>query len=113
MKIKVKKFKIKKGDSVVVIAGKDKGKTGRVERVLPKEGKVVIEGINLVKKHIRPSQKNPKGGIIEIVKPIDVSNIMVRCSKCNKPTRIGYKILERPTGSPIKKRICRKCGEEL
>jgi len=86
-----KKFKIKAGDKVVVIAGKEKGKTGKVLRVLPEEEKVIVEGIKLVKKHLKPSQKYPEGGIIEKEAPIHISNVMLADPKGGKPTRVGVK----------------------
>jgi len=101
--------KIKKGDLVMVIAGKDRGKKGKVEKVLTKKKKAIVTGINILKKHVRPSNKNPKGGIIEFPAPIDISNLMIICSKCNKPTRIGYKFIK----NNQKIRICKKCHEVL
>jgi large subunit ribosomal protein L24 len=77
---------------VVVIIGRDKGKTGKVVAVVPKENKVVVEGVNVVKKHTKPSQKNPKGGILDITKAIDVSKLMVIDPKTGKPARIGYNV---------------------
>ncbi len=108
LQARVKKMKIKKNDEVVVIAGKDRGKTGKVERVIPQKNKVIVGGVNIVKKHNRPSKRNPQGGIMEMAAPIDVSNVMLKCSRCHKPTRIGYKILNQK-----KYRICKKCGEEI
>jgi large subunit ribosomal protein L24 len=106
---KLKKCKIKKGDNVVVLLGKDKNKQGKVLNVDYKKGKVTVSGINLVKKTVRPSPQYPKGGIIEIEAPIDVSNVMVVCPKCNKRTRQTKKIL--PNGRKV--RACNKCGEIL
>lgn len=99
---------IKKGDNLLVILGKDRGKTGACERVIPRKNKVVISGINLVKKHTRPTRRNPKGGISEIPAPIHASNVMIICKKCGKKTRIGKKILAKK-----KIRICRACSEEI
>ncbi len=101
-------MKIKKSDTILVISGKYKGKTGKVEKVFPKTNKILVPGVNILKKHSRPSKKNPKGGIIEIESPIDVSNIKIICSKCSKTTRIGYRII-----NDKKTRICRKCQEEI
>jgi large subunit ribosomal protein L24 len=81
------KLKIKKGDKILVIAGKDRNKTGLVERVLPKKHQVVVTGINMVKKHLKRSAKNPQGGIIDLVKPLDSSNVMLLDPTTNKPTR--------------------------
>lgn len=85
-------MKLRRDDMVVVIAGRDKGKTGKVMVVIPKENKVVVEGINVVKKHTKPSQKNPKGGILDVTKAIDVSKLMVIDPKSGKPARIGYNV---------------------
>ena len=89
-----KKFKIKTGDKVIVIAGKDKGKVGKVLKVLPEEERVIVEGVRIVKKHLRPSQKYPEGGIIEKETPIHISNVMLVDPKTNKPTRVGIKIVD-------------------
>lgn len=101
-------MRIKKGDKIRVIAGKDKGREGIVERVYKKAGKVVIPGINLYKKHIKKNEKMPQGGVVEIPRSMDVSKIMLICSKCNKSTRIGYKL-----GKDRKIRICKKCESEI
>ena len=102
-------MKLKKGDKVFVIAGKDRGKSGLVSKVLINADKVVVEGINIVKKTQKASKKNPKGGIIEKSAPLAVSNIQMICPSCSKSTRIGYKILKNGT----KERICKKCGQAL
>lgn len=101
--------KVKKNDRVRLIAGKDRGKEGRVLFVDRKKGRIVVEGLNLVKKTRRPDQQNQKGGIIDIEAPLYLSNAMVLCPKCSKPTRVGKKQLE--TGKRV--RICGKCGEIL
>lgn len=101
-------MKIKKNDTVLVISGKDRGRKGKVIRTLPKEGKVIVEGMNIKKKHIRPRREGEKGQIIEIPGPIDVSNVKLICPKCGKPTRIGYKIINKK-----KFRICKKCSQEI
>ena len=80
-----------KGDKVIVIAGRDKGKTGTIQKVIPEQNRVVVEGINLRKKNNKPSQKNPDGGIVEIYAPIDASNVMLVDPKTKQPTRIGHK----------------------
>lgn len=80
-----------KGDKVIVIAGRDKGKTGTIQKVIPEQNRVVVEGVNLRKKTNKPSQKNPDGGIVEIYAPIDASNIMLVDPKTKQPTRIGHK----------------------
>lgn len=104
-----KKVHVRKGDTALVIAGKNSGKKGKVLRVIPDSSKVVIEGVNVVKRHARPTQKLPQGGIMQKEAPIHSSNVMLYCSKCNSPTRIGKKILD--NGEKI--RICKKCGESL
>jgi len=101
--------KVRKNDLVVVIAGNYRGKRGRVLKVFPKENRIIVEGVNFIKRHTKPSSKNPQGGIIQREAPIHVSNVMVICSKCNSPTRVGKKIIE--DGSRV--RVCKKCGEML
>ncbi|UYZ13474.1 50S ribosomal protein L24 [Brevibacillus sp. WF146] len=100
---------VKKGDTVIVIAGKDKGKKGRVLAAYPKKERVLVEGINLVKKHTRPSQTNPQGGIVTQEAPIHVSNVSLIDPKTGKPTRIGYKVLE--NGKKV--RYAKKSGEVI
>ena len=102
-------MQIRKNDSVMVISGKEKGKTGKVLRVLPKEDSVLIERLNLVKRHSRPRGPQQPGGIVEKEASIPVSNLMIMCDKCNAPVRIGHKILT--DGEKV--RICRRCGEAL
>ncbi len=100
--------KLRKNDTVKIIAGKDRGKTGRVVRFDREEKRVVVEGLNMVKKAVRPKQqKNQKGGINSVEAPIPVSNVMIVCKKCG-PTRVGFQV--RDDG---KIRVCRKCGEQL
>lgn len=102
-------MRIKKGDNVLVIAGKDAGKKGKVLRVLPKANRVVVEGVNRVKKHQKPTRALPQGGINRIESPLNISNVMLLCGKCNKPTRVGAKFLD----NNEKVRYCKKCGEIL
>ena len=90
-------MKLKRDDKVVVITGRDKGKTGKITAVLPRENKVVVENVNVVKRHTKPSQKQPRGGILEVTKPIDASKVMVLDPQSGKPARIGYEI--KPDGS--------------
>jgi large subunit ribosomal protein L24 len=99
---------LKKGDMVAIRAGKDKGKKGRILRVEPKKSQIIIEGINLVKKHAKPTKDNPKGGIIQKEASIHSSNVMVICSGCAKPTRVGKAIAK-----DEKTRVCLHCGAEL
>jgi len=101
------KFSIKKDDKVMVIAGKDRGKIGTVLKVDRKKERVVVEKVNMVKRHTRPGGRHAQGGIIEKEAPIHISNVMLVCNKCAQPTRVGRKILE--DGS--KSRVCKKCGE--
>lgn len=101
--------RIKKDDTVMVIAGRERGKTGKVLRVLPKKGRVLIERMHLVKRHSKP--RGPRGaqGIIEKEAAIDLSNVMPMCDKCNRPIRIGKRRLE--DGRQV--RVCKRCGEQL
>lgn len=101
-------MKIKKGDNVRIMAGKDRSKSGQVEYVFPERNLLVVKGIHLMKKHLKPSQKNPKGGIIDINKKINVSNVMLLCQNCGKTTRIGYQITDKN-----KIRICVKCKKSI
>lgn len=100
-------MQIRKNDSVMVIAGKERGKTGKVLRVITKKDAVIIERLNLVKRHTKPRGPQQPGGIVEKEAHIPVSNIMIMCDKCNAPVRLGRKIL----GDGQKIRICRRCGE--
>ncbi|NIT14767.1 MAG: 50S ribosomal protein L24 [Candidatus Dadabacteria bacterium] len=100
---------IKSGDTVYIISGKEKGKTGKVLRVNRDKNKAVIEKLNIVKKHTKPTQKNPAGGINEIEMGIDVSNMLLYCTKCAKPSRAGTRVLE--NGEKI--RYCKRCEEEF
>jgi large subunit ribosomal protein L24 len=100
---------IRKNDSVMVITGKERGKTGKVLRVLPEKGALVIERINLVKRHSKPRGPQQPGGIVEKEASIHASNIMIMCDKCNAPVRVGHKLL----GDGKKVRVCRRCGEAL
>jgi large subunit ribosomal protein L24 len=106
------KLKIRKGDLVKVITGKEAGKTGKVMRVDTATSRVVVERLNMVKKHTRPHpKKNPQGGVIEREAPIHVSNVMLVCPACGQPTRVGYRFLEDGT----KVRVCRRanCGKDI
>lgn len=102
-------FRIKKNDTVMVIAGKDKNKKGKVITVFPKINKVLVEGINFVKKHMRKTQQNQQGGIIQKESPVHLSNLMLVCKHCNKAVRIGFNFLK--DGSKV--RICKSCGESV
>ena len=102
-------LKIRKNDTVTVLTGKDRGKKGRVIEVLPKEGRVMVEGVNYHKVHQRPTRTNPKGGIVQMEGKLDISNVSLVCPRCNKGTRVGYTFLTDGT----KQRICKKCKEIL
>ncbi len=104
---KRKKYHIKKNDTVMVTAGKEKGKTGKVLRILPKKDRAVVEKVNFIKRHTRPGPHSRQGGIIEKESPIHISNLMVVCGKCTDPTRVGRRILE--DGNRV--RYCKKCDE--
>ncbi|MDP2864500.1 MAG: 50S ribosomal protein L24 [bacterium] len=101
-------MKIKKGDTVLIISGKDKGRKSKILQVLSKEQKIVIEGVNIRKKHIKPRKTGEKGQIIETPGPLHISNVKLICRKCGKPIRVGYKITDGK-----KFRICKKCGQEI
>ena len=104
------KMNIKKGDTVLIITGKDKGKQGTVSRALPQVSKVIVEGLNIAKKHIRPQGQTRQGGIIDKAMPIHVSNTMLICTECGKPTRVGHE--RRTMGADQKMRsvrVCKKC----
>jgi large subunit ribosomal protein L24 len=102
-------MKIRKNDTVLVIAGKDKGKKGKVRFAYPKKERVLVEGINFIKKHSRARGQARQAGIIDLEAPIHVSNVMLFCEKCNQPTRIGFTFLE----DGRKVRICRACKEVI
>ncbi|MBB6062225.1 large subunit ribosomal protein L24 [Thermosipho japonicus] len=101
--------KIRKGDTVMVLSGKDKGKTGEVVRVIPKEDKVIVRGVNVVKRHQRPNAQMRQGGIIEKESPIYACKVALVCPSCGKATRVGFRFLEDGT----KVRYCKKCGEVI
>ncbi len=103
------KVHVRTGDTVLVITGKDKGKKGKVISVDPKKSRVIVDGVNIVKRHTRPTQKLPQGGIMEKPAPVHSSNVMLYCTKCDNPTRIQKKFLE--DGKKV--RICKECGEVL
>jgi large subunit ribosomal protein L24 len=98
-------MKIKKRDTVKILSGKDKGKTGVVSKTFPSENKVLVEGINLYKKHIKPRGQRQKGETILVNRPLNVSKVMLVCKNCGKPTRVGFKI-----EANTKSRYCKKCG---
>ena len=101
-------MKIRKNDTVIVIGGKDKGKRGKVRHAFPREGQVVVEGINMMKRHTRARAMTRQAGIIEREAPFHVSKVMLVCSKCNRPTRVGFRFLEEK-----KVRVCSSCHEVI
>ena len=103
-----KKLHVKTGDMVIVVSGDDKGKTGKVVEVSPKEGKVIVNGVNLVKKHMRPRPPKEAGGILEVEGAMYASKVQLYCEKCKKATRAAHKI-----DGDKKTRVCTKCGAEL
>jgi len=108
------KLNIKKGDTVLIIAGKDRGKQGVVSRALPQVNKIIVEGMNIAKKHIRPQGQTRQGGIIEKAMPLQVSNTMLICTECGKPTRVAHD--RRPMGTDQKVRsvrVCKKCQKVI
>jgi large subunit ribosomal protein L24 len=102
-------MKIRKGDRVQVLTGKDRGKTGTVTRSIPARGRVIVDGVNIAKKHQKPTSARQQGGIIDKEMPIPVANVAIVCSSCGKPTRIGYRF----EADGTKVRICRKCEGDL
>ena len=101
-------MKLKKGDTVKVLSGNDKGKTGEILEIMPKASKVIVKGINIRKKHTKPRKQGEEGGIIPLECAIHSAKVSVVCPKCNKPTRIGYEIEK-----DEKVRVCKKCGAKL
>ncbi|HKV56258.1 MAG TPA: 50S ribosomal protein L24 [Candidatus Binataceae bacterium] len=104
----VTKFKVRKDDMVMVVAGRERGKTGKVLRVLPDQGRVVVERLNIVKRHTKPRGAASPGGIVEKEAPLDISNVMVFCDRCNAPVRVGIK-----QSDSARSRVCRRCGDTL
>ncbi len=103
------KVHVKTGDTVVVLSGSEKGKKGKVMVVSPSEGKVIIEKVNIVSKHVKPRKMGDRGGIVEAEGAMYASKVQIVCPRCGKPTRVAHRILEDGT----KERICKKCGEAL
>lgn len=103
-------LRLKRDDTVEVLAGRDKGKRGKIREVRPAEGRVVVADVNVVKRHFKPGRQTARqAGIVDLEAPIHVSNVAVVCTKCDKPTRIGFRLLDDRT----KARFCKKCGELL
>jgi large subunit ribosomal protein L24 len=103
-----KKIKIKKGDEVIMLNGKDKGKKGKVLKIIKKSNRVIVEGLNLVKKNLKPKKQGEKGEIISMPRSVNISNVAIFCSRCNKGVRVGFRL-----SSDQKMRICRKCQETI
>jgi large subunit ribosomal protein L24 len=106
-------MKIKKNDKVKILTGKDRGKTGKVLQVFPEDGRISVEGLNILIKHLRPQKRGEKGQRIEFPGLINVSNVSLICPKCGKDTKIGYKTIKGDDGSIKKFRVCKKCQETL
>lgn len=103
---------VRKNDTVMVVSGNSLGKQGKVLKLFPGKSRLIIEGVNIVKRHSRPSQKNPQGGVVQKEAPIHLSNVMVVCPKCGKPTRIGYApVKDTTSGKDKKMRVCKHCNE--
>ena len=108
------KMNIKKGDTVLVTTGKDKGKRGTVSRAMPQVNKIIVEGINIAKKHVKPQGQTRQGGVIDKAMPLQVSNTMLICTECGEPTRVGHE--RRPIGADQKVRVvrvCKKCHKVI
>jgi len=103
------RIRIKKNDTVMALAGKDKGKTGKVLKIFPKDNRAIVEGVNFIKKHMRKTRQDQQGGIIERENPIRISNLALYCKSCNRPTRIGLTRLADGT----KSRLCKRCKEMI
>jgi large subunit ribosomal protein L24 len=102
-------MKVRKNDTIIIIAGKDKGKKGKVRRAIPEEHRVLVEGLNMIKRHSRASRAARQAGIIDLEAPIHISNVMLLCEKCGKPTRVGFRFLT----DGKKMRICKLCQEVI
>ena len=101
-------MKLKKGDTVLIISGKDKGRTAKILKSLPKELKILVDGINLKNKHVKPKKQGEKGQVVKVPAPLEVSNSKLICPKCGKAARVGYKII-----GDKKFRFCKKCNSEI
>jgi len=103
---------VRSGDTILVIAGRERGKTGQITRVVPKDERVIVSGVNLVKRHMKARPGIAQAGIVEKEAPLHASNVMLLCPSCNKPTRIGHRVYEE-TGVTRKERLCKRCGEVI
>ena len=106
-------MKIRKGDTVVVLSGKDKGKQGKIKGSIPKQDKVVVEGVNMVTCHVKPRRQGEEGGIMRREAAIAVCKVQLVCPKCGKPTRVAHKVEVGADGKKHKTRLCKHCGAEL
>ena len=109
MSTAIEKSHLKKDDTVLVVAGRERGKTGKVVRVLRSRGKVLVERINMIKRHKKPAGPQSPGGILEKEAPLDVSNVMLLCPACNKPTRVGRRMID----GRARVRTCKRCNESI
>lgn len=107
------KLNVKTGDTVIVLSGKSKGKKGKIVATSPKEGKVIVEKVNMVSKHVKPRKAGEQGGIIKAESALYACKVQVVCPRCHKPTRVGHKFFDEGNGTSKKERICKKCGETL
>ena len=107
------KLQVKTGDTVVVISGVDKGKSGKIKQAMPKEGKIIVEGVALVKKHQKPRGQMMPGGIVEKEAAIPACKVMLVCPSCKKATRAAHKFVQAENGKAVKQRVCRKCGASI
>ena len=105
------KLQVKTGDTVVVISGNDKGKTGKIQKAFPSTGKVIVEGVAMVKRHQKPRGMGMPGGIVEKEAAISAAKVMLVCPSCKKATRVAHKFIESDASKPKKVRVCKKCGE--
>lgn len=103
---------VRSGDTILVIAGRERGKTGQITRVVPKDQRVIVSGVNLVKRHMKARPGIAQAGIVEKEAPLPASNVMILCPSCNKPTRIGQRVYEE-AGVTRKERVCKRCGEVI
>lgn len=101
-------MKLKKGDTIVVALGKDKGRTGKIEKIFPKNNLVLVPGLNIYKKHLKKKDEKNPGGIVEVSRPLAVSKLVLICPKCKLKTRVGYKVTKKG-----KKRVCKKCQQTI
>ena len=109
----ITKLGVKTGDTVVVISGKDKGKQGKIQKAYPSNGKIVVEGVAMVKKHQKPRGQGMPGGIVDKEAPLPASKVMLVCPSCKKATRLAHKFIEREGQKPEKVRVCKKCGATI